>query len=151
MFHPREFEDIAFEILKRIVNKSLDDAKSRTAISRVYYSCFLTAREKLKSILSPKARKILLTGKHNNKRVNVHYLVIETFIRSKDKNHKRIGDELDKLREKRNKSDYDLNYRVIKPELEAIKAKQLRKDIETVKNEALLSKAFAEVIEELNG
>lgn len=150
MFQPSNFEKLAFEILRKIKDKQLNDAKARTVISRAYYSCFLSAREKLKSVLPAEARRVLLTGKYNGKRVNVHYLVIETYINSEDKNHKWIGDELDELRGKRNNSDYNLNYKVRTPELELIKAKQLREKIEVIQNTHLLPKAFSKVIKKLD-
>jgi uncharacterized protein (UPF0332 family) len=148
-FQPISFEELAEEILKKIRDKKLENAKARTVVSRVYYACFLAAREKIKEILPVEKQRILKTGKLNGKRINVHYLVIETFMRSPDSNHKSIGDRLDELRTKRNNADYNLFYKINKPELEFRKAKQLREDIEAIQNKHLLSKAFSKVIKEL--
>ncbi len=73
-----------------------EEAALRAAISRAYYAAHCTARNFARS------RGITLTRTGRD-----HQLVIDYFKESKDKGRKSIGLWLDRLRDDRNKADYD--------------------------------------------
>jgi len=79
------------------------DAKLRSAISRAYYSTFCLARNYLRDI----EKDPTLFSK--NRDINKHQYVAQEFInhRSKNKNMVKIGENLSRLRELRNKADYE--------------------------------------------
>ena len=79
------------------------EAKLRSAISRAYYSTFCLARNYLRDI--EKDRTLL----DKNRNINKHQYVAEAFIdhRSKNRNMVKIGENLSRLRELRNKADYE--------------------------------------------
>src|SRR4028118_2057249 len=79
------------------------EAKLRSAISRVYYSTFCLARNYLRDIEKD------LTLFRKNRDINEHQYVAEKFInqRSNNKNMVKIGENLSRLRELRNKADYE--------------------------------------------
>jgi len=149
LFSPDDFERITDEIRRRIKDRTLAEAKVRTIVSRMYYSCFLNAREKLLSCLPPRYKEVIVKGLFKGKRLNVHYLVIETFKNSQDKAHQIIGEELEALRKRRNKADYDLSSLIEYPELEHIRSKQLNQNIKAVTNTHELVKAFKQLINSL--
>jgi len=79
------------------------DAKLRSAISRAYYSTFCLARNYLRDI--EKDPRLF----RKNRDINEHQYVADEFInhRSKNKNLVKIGENLSRLRELRNKADYE--------------------------------------------
>ncbi|MEG4395686.1 HEPN domain-containing protein [Microcoleus sp. BROC3] len=79
------------------------EAKLRSAISRAYYSTFCLARNYLRDI--EKDPRLF----RKNRDINEHQYVAEAFInhRSKNKNMVKIGENLSRLRELRNKADYE--------------------------------------------
>ncbi|MEG4818348.1 HEPN domain-containing protein [Microcoleus sp. K5-D4] len=79
------------------------DAKLRSAISRAYYSTFCLARNYLRDIeQDPRLFR-------KNRDINEHKYVAEEFIEhpTKMKNMVKIGENLSRLRELRNKADYE--------------------------------------------
>ena len=149
LFSPDDFEKITDEIRKKIKDRTLEEAKVRTIVSRMYYSCFLNAREKLLSCIPPKYKEVLVKGIFKGKQVNVHYIVRETFKNSQDKTHQKIGEELEALRKRRNKADYEISAIIEYPELEYIRSKFLNQSIKNLENTNELVKAFKQVINSL--
>ncbi|MBM4329401.1 MAG: DNA-binding protein [Deltaproteobacteria bacterium] len=72
-----------------------DEAKYRAAVSRAYYAAHHTAHERLRN------EGLSLAGR------NIHNQVINEFRNSRDRSRVRIGDDLDSLRGKRVKADYE--------------------------------------------
>ena len=79
------------------------EAKLRSAISRAYYSAFCLARNYLRDIEKDP------TLFRKNRNINEHQYVANEFInhRNKNKNMVKIGENLSRLRELRNKADYE--------------------------------------------
>ena len=80
------------------------EAKLRSAISRAYYSTFCLARNYLRDI--EKDQTLL----DKNRDINKHQYVANAFINhrnNKKKNMVKIGENLSRLRELRNKADYE--------------------------------------------
>ena len=79
------------------------EAKLRSAISRAYYSTFCLARNYLRDI--EKDPRLF----RKNRDINEHQYVANEFIyhRTKMTNMVKIGEKLSKLRELRNKADYE--------------------------------------------
>ena len=79
------------------------EAKLRSAISRAYYSTFCLARNYLRDI--EKDPRLF----RKNRDINEHQYVAEEFIYhpTKMKNMVKIGENLSRLRELRNKADYE--------------------------------------------
>ncbi len=75
-----------------------DEASLRSAISRAYYGVFCITRNK--------------KGLNHLKHAGVHQEVIKRYKNSNDPNEQKIGIFLDKLRDSRNKADYDENANV---------------------------------------
>jgi uncharacterized protein (UPF0332 family) len=72
-----------------------EDAALRAAISRAYYSVFCRARN-----LVAKRGQIFTSG------LGVHWDVIMYFKNSSDVDEQKVGNNLDRLRRKRNQADY---------------------------------------------
>ena len=99
-----EYLNLAQELAATNSDSSANrDAKLRSAISRAYYSTFCLARNYLRDI----EKDSILFRKNRN--INEHQYVAEAFIdhRSKNKNLVKIGENLSRLRELRNKADYE--------------------------------------------
>jgi uncharacterized protein (UPF0332 family) len=99
-----EYLNLAQELAATNSDSSANrEAKLRSAISRAYYSTFCLARNYLRD--SEKD----LTLFRKNRDINEHQYVAEEFInhRSKNKNMVKIGENLSRLRELRNKADYE--------------------------------------------
>ncbi|WP_246277040.1 HEPN domain-containing protein [Microcoleus asticus] len=79
------------------------EAKLRSAISRAYYSTFCLARNYLRDI--EKDPRLF----RKNRDINEHQYVAKEFIDhpTKMKNRVKIGENLSRLRELRNKADYE--------------------------------------------
>lgn len=73
------------------------EAKSRAAISRAYYAAFCRSRNYLRDV----------EGIPISKGAAVHGQVKREFGNSQDNMRRSVGRNLDRLREKRNKADYD--------------------------------------------
>ena len=98
-FDPKGFLTLAETLAS---NPAGDPATYRSALSRAYYAVFLVARESLttKGVISPSFS------------ASDHGLVIRT-LRSLNR---QVGDQLDKLRRKRNRADYVLTTQVSQAE-----------------------------------
>lgn len=82
----------------------VSEAKLRSCISRAYYSAFCMSRNYLRDVLhDPRLSKARIGD------VNEHQYVADEFLYNNAKNKKliQIGNDLRRLREYRNKSDYD--------------------------------------------
>ena len=99
-----EYLNLAQELAATNSDSSANsEAKLRSAISRAYYSTFCLARNYLRDI----EKDPILSRK--NRDINKHQYVAEEFIYhpTKMKNMVRIGENLSRLRELRNKADYE--------------------------------------------
>jgi len=91
-----------FNLAKELAGTT-EEAKLRSAVSRAYYSAFCLARNYLRDIeQDPKLS-------HNQTDINVHKYVADEFIhhKSKSKTMIEIGKDLNRLRPRRNKADYE--------------------------------------------
>ena len=99
-----EYLNLAQELAATNSDSSANsEAKLRSAISRAYYSTFCLARNYLRDIeKDPRLSR-------KNRDINEHQYVAEEFIYhpTKMKNMVRIGENLSRLRELRNKADYE--------------------------------------------
>ncbi|YAF94053.1 MAG: HEPN domain-containing protein [Nodularia sp. CChRGM 3473] len=113
-FNWAEYLDIAKELADITSTISTDsetdskpiisEAKLRSSISRAYYAAFCTARNYLRDILHDPRLSKARTGDTNE-----HQYVADEFRCNKSKNKKmiEIGNDLGRLRQSRNKADYD--------------------------------------------
>ena len=76
-------------------------AKLRSSVSRAYYAAFCKARNHLRDI---DGDQILSVGPP---KVNVHTYVRNQLKNSPDKSRKKVGNDLNRLRLRRNKADYN--------------------------------------------
>ena len=99
-----EYLNLAQELATTNSDSSANrEAKLRSAISRAYYSTFCLARNYLRDIeKDPRLSR-------KNRDINEHQYVAEEFIYhpTKMKNMVKIGENLSRLRELRNKADYE--------------------------------------------
>lgn len=86
-------------VFSKTRNRSLDEAKSRCAISRAYYAAFRKARNHLRDKDGQPSTAILHGNTHQN--------VINLFNMSSDLDRQMIAQFLRDLRSARNKADYD--------------------------------------------
>ncbi|MEG3841921.1 HEPN domain-containing protein [Microcoleus sp. herbarium14] len=102
-----EYLNLAQELAATNSDSSANsEAKLRSAISRAYYATFCLARNYLRDIeKDPRLSR-------NNRDINEHQYVAKEFIyhRTRMKNMVKIGENLSKLRELRNKADYQDTY-----------------------------------------
>ncbi|MEG4966273.1 HEPN domain-containing protein [Microcoleus sp. B6-A1] len=99
-----EYLNLAQELAATNSDSSANrEAKLRSAISRAYYSTFCLARNYLRDI--EKDPRLF----RKNRDINEHQYVAEEFIYhpTKKKNMVKIGENLSRLRELRNKADYE--------------------------------------------
>lgn len=98
-----EYFDLAQELAAISENSASSEAKLRSAVSRAYYSVFCLSRNYLRDI-----EKDPRLSRRNSFDINEHQYVAEEFIFHKSKNPKiiKIGENLSRLRELRNKADY---------------------------------------------
>jgi|SRR6476661_3847651 len=91
-----------FKLAKELAETS-EEAKLRSAVSRAYYSAFCLARNYLRDI------KHDPTLSRNKTDINVHKHVADEFIHHKPKSQImiEIGNDLNRLRPRRNKADYE--------------------------------------------
>jgi len=75
-----------------------EEAKLRAAISLAYYAAFCKTRNYLRDVLG---------DTHIPKSYKAHTYVKDKFKSNSEKNYRRIGNKLDRLRTDRNKVDYD--------------------------------------------
>jgi hypothetical protein len=73
------------------------EARQRAAISRAYYSAYISARNHLRDV-----ERITVPA-----RANPHFFVMREFSTAKDLRRFQIGMNLDRLRSARNQCDYD--------------------------------------------
>lgn len=95
--------------LAKILDKHADDfasgtkvvlsseASYRTAVSRAYYSAFCISRAYVEQVAGPLGRSS-----------DVHKKVSNYFMDQQGDNYRQIGINLNRLRDNRNKADYDL-------------------------------------------
>src|SRR5258708_7770083 len=76
------------------------EANHRTAISRAYYAAFCQARNYLRDKDQDNAITSITDAQ-------IHGYVIHQFSDSRDRQRKRIGQNLDRLRRERNRADYE--------------------------------------------
>ncbi|WP_333147568.1 HEPN domain-containing protein [Microcoleus sp. B13-B6] len=103
-FNWSEYLNLAQELAATNSDSSANrEAKLRSAISRAYYSTFCLARNYLRDI--EKDPRLF----RKNRDINEHQYVAEEFIYhpTKKKNMVKIGENLSRLRELRNKADYE--------------------------------------------
>ncbi|MBC7259155.1 MAG: HEPN domain-containing protein [Chloroflexi bacterium] len=91
-----EYLRLAQELVGQDVRPAGQEARLRAAISRAYYAAFCEARNCL-----------LAEGRHLSTGHDVHRAVREEFTKSSDKMRRQISQNLDRLRNDRNKADYD--------------------------------------------
>jgi len=91
-----------FNLAKELAETS-KEAELRSAVSRAYYSAFCLARNYLRDIEQDPRLS------HNQTDINVHKYVADEFIhhKSKSKTMIEIGKDLNRLRPRRNKADYE--------------------------------------------
>lgn len=96
-FEEESFFQVAEQMLEEIT-KEKHDAKARTCISRAYYHVFLQCR--------------IYKGINYVKDKSVHEVVIGSFEKSIMEEEQEIGRRLRKLKEARNKADYDISEKI---------------------------------------
>ena len=97
---PEEFCSLAKQLSNDNDYKS--ETVRRTVIGRIYYGCFLKARNKFG-----------VHGLNLKKRTEIHQLVAMNLTKYDPK----LGDFLKKLRKKRNKADYDIHLTITDSEV----------------------------------
>ena len=92
-----EYLTLAHELAGEVSVPSSRESKLRSAISRAYYAAFCRARNHLRE-----------TQPHGIPRgPEVHKYVQNQFLSSRDPARKKIGTNLERMRDGRNKADYD--------------------------------------------
>ncbi|MGO9122431.1 MAG: HEPN domain-containing protein [Desulfomonilaceae bacterium] len=91
------FLALARELAGDLRQSACQEARLRCAISRAYYSAFNIA----KTYYEKKE------GRSRRQGAEVHGEVISWFAIGGTENHRSVADDLDRLREERNKADYD--------------------------------------------
>jgi len=95
-FHWADYLTLAQELTSSSAESSIREAYLRSAISRAYYAAFSEARDYL----------VDTVGEQVPSDRNVHQYVADTFERSSDTRHRRVGGYLRHLRLNRNRADY---------------------------------------------
>ena len=92
-----------FNLAKELAETS-EEAKLRSAVSRAYYSAFCLARNYLRDIEQDPT-----LSRNKTYDINVHQYVADVFIhhKAKSKTMIEIGNDLNRLRPRRNKADYE--------------------------------------------
>ena len=93
-----EYLKLAQELAGQAVGPAEEEAKLRSSVSRAYYAAFCKARNYLRDIKGDFS--IPSTGA-------AHGYVISVFKSSSDRLGRKVGDDLDRLRIRRTKVDYD--------------------------------------------
>jgi uncharacterized protein (UPF0332 family) len=96
---PREFHDFAKQLLRTTNAFRNEPATVRSAVSRAYYSLFLSSRDFLREINRP----ISATGKSD------HQHVADQLQRIEDRELMKVGSALTRYRKKRNSADYSMS------------------------------------------
>nr|CBH37085.1 conserved hypothetical protein [uncultured archaeon] len=97
MFDWSDYLDLANELAGEIASQTTEEAKLRSSVSRAYYAAFCKARNYLRDI---EGQSIPPTG-------IAHVIVRDVFKHNADRQRRKIGQNLDRLRIDRNKVDYD--------------------------------------------
>ncbi|MHA1868926.1 MAG: HEPN domain-containing protein [Candidatus Heimdallarchaeaceae archaeon] len=92
-----DFLDLAIELTENETMKSNEEARLRSSISRAYYSVFCKSRNYL----------IKQERKNPPRNSNVHSFVINSYKKDPDIIKREIGHNLHRLRNYRNKADYN--------------------------------------------
>jgi uncharacterized protein (UPF0332 family) len=92
-----------FNLAKELAGTT-EEAKLRSAVSRAYYSAFCLARNYLRDIEQDPT-----LSRNKTYDINVHKYVADEFIhhKSKSKTMREIGNDLNRLRPRRNNADYE--------------------------------------------
>src|SRR4028119_2002178 len=115
-----KFDWSEYFYLARELAETSEEAKLRSAVSRAYYSAFCLARNYLRDIEQDPT-----LSRNKTYDINVHKHVADEFIhhksnhKSKSKTMREIGNDLKRLRNMRNKADYEdpmFNLKIIKKE-----------------------------------
>lgn len=98
-----EYFNLAQELAIISENSANNEAKLRSAISRAYYAVFCLARNYLRDV-----EKDPRLSRNKTPDINEHQYVAEEFIYHKSKAKKmiKLGENLSRLRDFRNKADY---------------------------------------------
>ena len=96
-----EYLNLAQELAGDAASSPNEEAKLRSSVSRAYYAAFCKARNHLRDI---DGNRILSV---DPPKVNVHTYVRNQFKNRSDKSRKKIGNDLNRLRLRRNKADYE--------------------------------------------
>jgi uncharacterized protein (UPF0332 family) len=96
-FEWAEYLNLAKELAGQTVSRAGQEARLRAAISRAYYAAFCKCRNHLRD----------KEGLHVPSGSKAHQYVRDQFKKSPNKLRKRIGYNLERLRNDRNKADYD--------------------------------------------
>jgi uncharacterized protein (UPF0332 family) len=98
-----EYLNLATELAALSSDSDDVEAKLRSAVSRAYYAVFCLSRNYLRDI-----EKDPRLSRKNSSDINEHQYVAKEFIFHKSKNKEmiKIGENLSRLRELRNKADY---------------------------------------------
>lgn len=98
-----EYLNLAQELAAISGDSVNNEAKLRSAVSRAYYAVFCLARNYLRDV-----EKDPRLSHNKTTDINEHQYVAEEFIfhKSKAKNTIRLGENLSRLRQMRNKADY---------------------------------------------
>ena len=98
-----EYLNLATELAALSSDSDDAEAKLRSAVSRAYYAVFCLSRNYLRDI-----EKDPRLSRKSSSDINEHQYVAEEFIFHKSKNKEmiKIGENLSRLRELRNKADY---------------------------------------------
>lgn len=108
LFDPREF----FRQGQRLVTNAIGEADYRSAISRGYYSCLLTARDQLFGVDAVGLTAALRRQLTGSRRGGTHEAVIKGLAnnsRLRPQKAKRLSDQLGQLRDTRVQADYYRN------------------------------------------
>lgn len=98
-----EYFNLAQELAVISSEATNNEARLRSAVSRAYYSVFCLARNYLRDV-----EKDPRLSRNKTPDINEHQYVAEEFIfhKSQAKKMRKIGENLSRLREFRNKADY---------------------------------------------
>lgn len=105
VFDPEDF----FKLGQTLAVNLKDEASQRTAIGRAYYSCHLTARDRLYGVDAPTLTNAERKKIAGTQHVGNHTVVIKAILKKSNLpsgTAKRISDQLGELKEMREQADY---------------------------------------------
>lgn len=95
-FNWSEYLQLARQLAGKAAISADREARLRSAISRAYYAAFIEARNYLRD-----GKGYSIPGK------NTHRYIIQTFKNDANLDYQKIGQNLERLRVRRNQADYD--------------------------------------------